>query len=82
MSWSPVLWLVTVLTEFVDPYLDPATGLLKNRVGATRKVALDRAEGDLAFTRLMQLVDHPVPATGDLLELQTTICAAWSGLAS
>ena len=52
--------------EFVDPYLDPETGLLRNKVGAQTKVALDEAEGDLSFARLVQLMDHPVKPTGDL----------------
>lgn len=56
-------------SEFVDPYLDPETGLLRNKVGARTKVALDEAEGDLAFARLIQLMDHPPKATGDLEEL-------------
>lgn len=58
-----------VSTEFVDPYLDPETGLLRNKVGARTKVALDNAEGDLSFARLVQLMDHPVKPTGDLDEL-------------
>ena len=57
-------------TEFVDPYLDPECGILRNKVGARTKVALDDAEGDLAFARLMQLMDHPPKATGDLDELR------------
>lgn len=57
-------------TEFVDPYLDPETGLLRNKVGAQTKVALDEAEGDLSFARLVQLMDHPVKPTGDLDELR------------
>lgn len=57
-------------SEFVDPYLDPATGLLRNSVGARTQVALDEAEGDLSFARLVQLMDHPVRATGDLKELR------------
>lgn len=56
-------------TEFVDPYLDPETGVLRNKVGARTKVALEDAEGDLSFARLMQLMDHPPQATGDLDEL-------------
>jgi cell filamentation protein len=54
----------------VDPYLDPATGLLRNKIGAQTKVALEEAEGDLVFARTAQLMDHPVPGTGDLRELQ------------
>ena len=56
--------------EFVDPYLDPETGLLRNKVGARTKVALDEAEGDLTFARLMQLMDRAPKATGDLDELR------------
>lgn len=56
--------------EFVDPYLDPETGVLRNKVGAQAKVALDNAEGDLSFARLMQLMDHPPKASGDLDELR------------
>ncbi len=57
-------------TEFVDPYLDPETGVLRNKVGARTKVVLDDAEGDLSFARLMQLMDRPPKATGDLDELR------------
>jgi cell filamentation protein len=57
-------------TEFVDPYLDPKTGILRNQVGAEAKSALDAAEGALSFTRLMHLLDHPVKASGGLDELQ------------
>jgi cell filamentation protein len=56
--------------EFVDPYLDPETGLLRNKVGARTKVALDEAEGDLTFARLMQIMDRGPKATGDLDELR------------
>jgi cell filamentation protein len=55
---------------FLDPYLDPGTGLLRNRVGARTKDALEEAEGDLSFTRLMQLMEHPPKSSGDLAELQ------------
>lgn len=58
-------------TEFVDPYLDPETGLLRNKVGARTKAALDEAEGDLSFARLIQLMDHPVNPTSDLNELRS-----------
>jgi cell filamentation protein len=57
-------------TDFVDPYLDPETGLLWNKAGARTKAALDDAEGDLSFARLLQLLDHPPKATGDLGELR------------
>lgn len=57
-------------TEPVDPYLDPETGLLRNKVGARTRTALDEAEGDLSFARLVQLMDRPVRPTGDLDELR------------
>lgn len=57
-------------TDFIDPYLDPETGILRNIVGARTKIALDEAEGDLSFARLVQLLDHPPTATGDLDELR------------
>lgn len=57
-------------SEFVDPYLDPETGLLRNLVGARDKVTLDTIEGDLSFVRMVQLMDHPPPPTGDLAELK------------
>lgn len=56
--------------DFVDPYLDPETGNLRNNVGARTQVALDEAEGDLTVARLIQLLDHPPQATGDLEELR------------
>lgn len=57
-------------TEFSDPYLDPETGILRNIIGARTQIALDEAEGDLSFARLLQLMDHPPRATGDLEELR------------
>lgn len=58
------------MAEFVDPYLDPATGQLRNQVGAFTRADLDTAEGALTFTRAVELVDTPVPATGDLAEFR------------
>lgn len=56
--------------DFLDPYLDPETGLLRNLVDARTKDAIDQAEGDLAFLRLMQLMERPPKPSGDLAELQ------------
>lgn len=53
-----------------DPYIDPSTGILHNLVGATTRDALSAAEGDLVFTRLVQLTDRPLAGTADLAELQ------------
>lgn len=61
---------VSALPEVVDPYLDPATGLLRNLVGARTKDALDRAEGALTYIRAAELQAHPVRATGDLEEFK------------
>ncbi|WP_344204288.1 Fic/DOC family protein [Aeromicrobium alkaliterrae] len=58
-------------TEFVDPYLDPATGILRNKLGATDQIALDQAEGDLVFLRLTKLMSEGVSAPrGDLDEIR------------
>ncbi|GAB2568627.1 Fic/DOC family protein [Leucobacter ruminantium] len=57
--------------DFVDPYLDPELGLLRNLVGARTRDELDAAEGSLAFARLLEMLDHPVDATGDLAELRS-----------
>jgi hypothetical protein len=56
--------------EFLDPYLDPETGILRNRVSARTKESLDDAEASLSFARLVQLMDQPPKPTGDLTELQ------------
>lgn len=58
------------MAEFTDPYLDPATGLLRNRVGAVTRADLDTAEADLTAARAVELVHTPVPATGDLGEFR------------
>ena len=55
--------------EFLDPYLDPETGVLRNLVGARARESLDDAEGSLSFARLVQLLDRPPEPTGDLTEL-------------
>jgi cell filamentation protein len=56
--------------EFLDPYLDPETGVLHNLIGARTRESLDDAEGSLSFARLVQLMDHPPKLTGDLTELR------------
>lgn len=55
--------------EFLDPYLDPETGILRNLVGAQTRESLDDAEAGLSFARLVQLMDRPPRPTGDLAEL-------------
>ena len=58
--------------EFVDPYVDPETGVLRNLVGARTYDDLARAEGELASLRMGELIErgglhpsafcHPSPA--------------------
>ena len=56
--------------DFIDPYVDPVTGILKNLVGASTQAELDTIEGDLVPVRALRLdVDQPAP-TGDLTELR------------
>jgi cell filamentation protein len=54
----------------VDPYLDPDTGILRNKVGARTQAELDAAEADLTVVRALRLLERPPAATGDLAELQ------------
>ncbi len=58
------------MADFVDPYLDPDTGLLRNRIGATTQQALDSAEADYGLARTVELIERPVKTTGDLRQLQ------------
>lgn len=60
----------TESSDFVDPYLDPGTGILKNLVGATTQAELDTIEGDLVPVRALRFdVNVPTP-TRDLTELR------------
>lgn len=43
--------------DFVDPYIDPATGILKNLVGATTYAELSNAEGELVASRISEIVE-------------------------
>lgn len=53
-----------------DPYLDPDTGILRNRLGVRTQHELDVVEGDLAWAGMLELLEYPPPATGDLDELR------------
>lgn len=60
------------MSEVVDPYLNPSTGVLFNLIGADEPAQLARAEGDLTASRTIQLQDGQlVPPTRDLVELQS-----------
>lgn len=59
------------MSQDPDPYTDPETGILRNRIGARTQAALDRAEGGLSVHRLVELAErYPVRPTGDLDELR------------
>lgn len=53
---------------FVDPYIDPKTGILRNLVGATTDQELYRAEGDIVA--LAEISIENIPHTINLSELQ------------
>jgi cell filamentation protein len=51
---------------FVDPYVDPATGILRNRVGARTRAELDRAEG-AEFFLPVSMIDRAASFTAEEL---------------
>ncbi|MCF7547168.1 Fic family protein [Pseudonocardia sp. WMMC193] len=53
-----------------DPYTDPASGVLRNKLGLTDPDELDRAEADLTGFRLIELRQHDLPGDYDLSHLQ------------
>jgi cell filamentation protein len=54
----------------VDPYTDPATGLLRNKLGITDRGELAAAEADITTARIMRLAQRPIPGGYDLPHLQ------------
>jgi cell filamentation protein len=58
------------LPEFVDPYLEPASSILRNKLGITDQRALDVAEADLTEWRRAEMLTRPVKVTGDLRQLR------------
>lgn len=58
------------MPDFVDPYLEPASGILRNRLGLTDRATLDRAEAELTEWRRAEMITRPVKVTGDLRQLQ------------
>ncbi|WP_051581817.1 Fic/DOC family protein [Pseudonocardia acaciae] len=53
-----------------DPYLDPTTGVLRNRLGITDPAELARAEAELTALRLVELRRTPLPGHYDLAHLR------------
>lgn len=56
------------MPEFVDPYINPKTGILQNLVGATTYPELRKAEGNIVT--LSEISLDNIPHTVDLVELQ------------
>lgn len=55
---------------FIDPYLDPNTGILRNLVGATTYDELRNAEGELVTARTGEFLTLlPIKVTGILEDL-------------
>ncbi|GLW58557.1 Fic/DOC family protein [Kitasatospora phosalacinea] len=54
-----------------DPYTDPGSGVLRNRLGITDPQALAAAEADITAARLTRIAETPVPGRYDLAHLQT-----------
>ncbi len=52
-----------------DPYVDPATGVLRNRLGLTDPDHLEDAEADFCAVRLAGLGRRPLPGDYDLAHL-------------
>ena len=53
-----------------DSYLDPATGVLNNRLGITDEATLEQTEAALVATRSYELSQTPLKGTFDLTHLQ------------
>jgi hypothetical protein len=53
-----------------DPYLDPASGVLRNLLGITDSAELARAEAALSASRLIDLERRRLPGRYDLAHLQ------------
>jgi cell filamentation protein len=54
----------------VDPYLDPATGILRNSLGITDADDLAKAEASLTAVAIASLAEEPIPGNFDLAHLQ------------
>ena len=53
-----------------DPYLDPRTGVFRNRLGLTDRAALSTAESDLSLARVEQLRRRRIAGHYDLDQLR------------
>lgn len=69
-SWCDESGLGTALAEFIDPYVDAASGVLRNRLGLRDQRELDAAENELAWARTVELRRTTLSRTNDLAELR------------
>jgi cell filamentation protein len=63
-----------------DPYLDPRTGALRNRLGIVDADELTQVESDLTVVQMVELERRHLPGRYDLPHLQdfTGSCSATS----
>lgn len=47
-----------------DPYIDPSTGILRNKLGITEQKSLDAAESDIASLEIVDLTTENIPILG------------------
>jgi cell filamentation protein len=72
-------------TEEIDPYIDSATGVLRNLLGIRDRETLSRVEADVTLARTIWLGENPLSGTYDLAHLQAFHRAlfadiyAWAG---
>ena len=52
-----------------DPYADPATGVLRNKLGLRSSAELEAAEREITHAALIFLRESPAPASFDLRHL-------------
>ena len=57
----------------VDPYTDPATGLLRNKLGITDRDELAAAEADITTARLARLTARPIPGPSSSNSVKTSL---------
>ena len=53
-----------------DPYADPVTGVLRNKLGLSTTEALQAAEREITHAALIFLRGSPVPPSNDLRHLR------------
>lgn len=63
-----------------DPYLDLTTGILRNSLGISTQIELDKAEADISTVVLASLPDNPIPGSFDQAHLQAIHRALFGSL--